>query len=181
MSAYIWEGKRVRLRTVEPSDWETFAAWNLDTDGQRRCDQVHFPRSTAAARRWAEEEANRAPDGDQFRFAIETLDSILVGSVNTFACDPRNGTFKLGLGIGREHQRRGYASDAIRLVLRYMFGELRYQKATVHIYSFNEPSIRLFQSLGFVLEGRLRRMYYTEGRHHDEVIYGQTAEEFAAR
>ncbi len=30
--------------------------------------------------------------------------------------------------VRREHQRKGYASEAIRLVLRYFFEELRYQK-----------------------------------------------------
>ena len=83
--------------------------------------------------------------------------------------------------IRREHQRRGYASEAIALVLRYYFQELRYQKASVRAYSFNEPSIRLHERLGFQLEGRLRREVYTEGRYFDVLVFGMTAEEFAAR
>ncbi|HMA35504.1 MAG TPA: GNAT family protein, partial [Chloroflexia bacterium] len=60
------------------------------------------------------------------------------------------------------------------------FDELRYQKLTVHVYSFNTPSLRLFEQLGFQLEGRLRRTIYTAGQYFDECIYGLTAAELAA-
>ncbi len=86
------------------------------------------------------------------------------GTINTHSCDPRHGTFGYGLAIAREHWRKGYASEAICLVLAYYFRELRYQKVTAHVYAFNEASIRLHEKLGFQLEGRLRRMIFT-GRH----------------
>jgi RimJ/RimL family protein N-acetyltransferase len=49
---------------------------------------------------------------------------------------------------------------------------------TVRAYAFNEPSLRLHERLGFVPEGRLRRMIYTGGAHHDVCLYGMTVEEF---
>ncbi|HEX5943871.1 MAG TPA: GNAT family protein, partial [Anaerolineales bacterium] len=63
-------------------------------------------------------------------------------------------------------------------VLRYYFRELRYQKVTIMIYSFNERSIRLHEKLGFKLEGRLRRMVYTNGTFYDELFFGMIIEEF---
>ena len=39
--------------------------------------------------------------------------------------------------------------------------------------------MRLHERLGFTLEGRLRRMIYSNGQHHDLLYYGITAEEFA--
>jgi RimJ/RimL family protein N-acetyltransferase len=78
-------------------------------------------------------------------------------------------------------RRRGYAAEAITIVLRYYFEELRYQKAFVGVYSFNEASLGLFARLGFVQEGRQRRMVFTRGRYFDMVWLGMTAEEFAAR
>jgi len=79
-----------------------------------------------------------------------------------------------------EHQRKGYASEAIRLVLRYFFEELRYHKATVQVYAFNEASIRLHQKLGFQEEGRSRDMIYTQGRYVDELTFGLTFDEWAS-
>ena len=181
MGGYFWEGSRVRLRAVEPDDWQTFFDWNRDSDGARSSYHVPFPRSAEAARRWAAETALRQPEGDVFRWVVENLAGEMVGSINTHSCDPRNGTFGYGITIRREYQRRGYASEAITLVLRYYFQELRYQKASVRVYSFNEPSIRLHERLGFQLEGRLRREIYTEGRYFDVLAFGMTAGEFAAR
>jgi RimJ/RimL family protein N-acetyltransferase len=177
----LWQGPRVRLRAFVAEDWETYHAWNVDDEQARNLDQVHFPQSAAVARQWAEREAARGPEGDNFRFVIENEHGEVVGDLSTHDCDPRVGAFSYGISIRPDQRGKGYASEAIPLVLRYYFAEKRYQKVTVTIFSFNEPSARLHERLGFQLEGRLRRMTYTAGAHHDALIYGMTAEEFAAR
>jgi RimJ/RimL family protein N-acetyltransferase len=48
------------------------------------------------------------------------------------------------------------------------------------VYSFNEESARLHEKLGFQLEGRIRGTEFTDGALHDKLIYGITADEFAA-
>ena len=131
-----------------------------------------------AVRQWAQQEATRKPEDDAFRFVIENETAEVVGDLTTHHCDARVGSFSYGITIRREHRRNGYAAEAIALVLRYYFRELRYQKATVSVYSFNEASARLHESLGFQLEGRIRRTVFTDGQHCDELVYGITAEEF---
>jgi RimJ/RimL family protein N-acetyltransferase len=177
----IWQGRLVRLRAVEPGDWQAHWEWNLDSDAARHAYSVPFPSSREQVRQWAERESLDGPQRDAFRFQIETLDGALAGTLNTHGCDPRHGTFGYGLAIRPEHQRRGYAAEAIDLLLRFYFTELRYQKATVSVYSFNEPSIRLHQRLGFQQEGRVRRRIYTRGQFWDEIIFGITDDEWAAR
>jgi RimJ/RimL family protein N-acetyltransferase len=178
----IFEGKLVRLRAVEATDWENHAQWDRDTETARRSYEIPFPQSTLSTRQWAEREAARRENGEEgHRLQIETLDSVQVGTINTNACDLRCGTFRYGLAVMGEHRRKGYASEAIRLLLRYYFQERRYQKCNASVYSFNLPSQKLHESLGFTLEGRIRRMIYTGGEFHDELIYGITREEFEAK
>jgi RimJ/RimL family protein N-acetyltransferase len=178
----IWRGERVRLRAIEPGDWETYHAWNYDDEMTRNLWHIPFPQSPEAGRRWAEGAAVAQPDGDNFRFTIESLATgEVVGDVTMHNCDRRVGTFSLGIGIKAGERRRGYAAEAVAIVLRYYFQELRYQKAYVGVYSFNEASLGLFARLGFVQEGRQRRMVYTRGQYFDLVLLGITAEEFAAR
>lgn len=174
----IFEGKLVRLRAVEPDDWKNHEQWDRDTDLARLGYEIPFPQSLEMTRQWAERESQRHAENDGFRFQIETLGGIQVGTINTHSCDLRSGTFMYGLAIGPQHQRKGYGSEAIRLVLRFFFHERRYQKCTVHVYSFNPPSQKLHESLGFALEGRLRRMIYSGGQYHDVLVYGITSEEF---
>lgn len=176
----VFQGNRVRLRAIEPSDWEFFVPNELDTDSGRLTDEIWFPSSHDSIRAWAEKQAKR-PEGEAFRFAIETLDGAFAGTINTDSVNPRCGTFMYGLAIPPEQRRKGYASDAIRVVLRYYFHERRYQKVNAEVYSFNIPSQHLHGSLGFTLEGRLRRMIYSGGSFHDALIYGMTREEFDGR
>ncbi len=174
----MWQGKRVRLRAIEPSDWQVYFTWNQDHGQARRVAGLPVPQSAEAVRQWAQQESIRKPDGDAFRFVIEDDSGEVVGDLSTHHCDPRVGSFSYGITIGREHRRMGYAAEAIALVLRYYFQELRYQKVTVSIYSFNEASICLHEKLGFLAEGRIRRTAFTKGEHFDELVYGLTVEEF---
>lgn len=140
-----------------------------------------LPRSEEGTRRWAEKKAEEEPQGDNISLAVETLEGELVGSLDAHHCEPRDGSFRYGIALFRPHWRSGYATEAVRLLLRYYFHELRYEKATAHVYAFNEASMRFQEALGFQLEARLREQIFTNGRRHDELIYGMLRHEFDAR
>jgi RimJ/RimL family protein N-acetyltransferase len=178
----FWSGEKIRLRAVEPSDAGTFFKWSSDYDHEsdRFCDEIHFPSSYDAMVGRVENKSKREPSNDEFMWIIENKEGIAVGCINTFDCNRRVGCFKYGLGIARDYWGKGYAKEAVNIVLRYYFRELRYQKVTVYIYSFNERSIKLHESLGFQYEGRTRRTAFTNGNYYDEIFYGMTCEEFDA-
>jgi RimJ/RimL family protein N-acetyltransferase len=176
----FWQGKRIRLRAVEPADAPTFFQWNQNSERSRALDFLWPPSSLASVAAWAEEQSKNRLEKDTFHWVIENVEGVPIGSISTHHCEPRNGTFSYGVDIAPEHQRRGYASESIRLVLKYYFQELRYQKASVAVHSYNEASIRLHQRLGFQREGTLRRMVFTRGQYYDLIWFGITAEEFAA-
>ena len=176
----FWDGEKVRLRSVETRDAGSFFKWASDYDDEadRFCDEIHFPSSYDSMMARVESLSKRGPHNDEFMWIIDNKEGISVGCINTFSCNKRAGTFKYGLGISRDYWGNGYAKDAIKIVLKYYFRELRYQKVTVFIYSFNDRSIKLHESLGFKYEGRIRRAIYTNGDYYDEIIYGMTCEEF---
>ena len=174
-----WQGNLVRLWAIEPADADALFEWNQDTEMTRSLYRVPFPQSREANMRWVQETSTRGPQNDNYFWVIESLVGEMVGTLSTHSCEPRNGSFKYGLAIMEAHKRKGYASDAIRLLLRYYFDELRYQKVVAEVYGFNETSISFHESFGFVLEGRLRRMLYTGGVYHDILMFGMTSEEFS--
>lgn len=176
----LWQGAHVRLRAIEPADAEIHYLWNQESEMARGVDRVWPPSSRESQRRWAEEASVRKGESDELNLIIETLDGEHVGIINSHDCDRRTGCFAYGIAVRPEHQRQGYASEAIVLLLRYFFAELRYQKCTVDVFSFNEASIRLHERLGFQREGRIRRNQFTGGRYHDTLLFGMTVEEFQA-
>jgi len=175
-----WQGALVRLRAIEPDDAELFYKWNADSDMGRNLDFLWPPTSHARVQRFTQEQSLKGLEGDAFHWMIENIDGVTIGSINTHNCNSRYGTFSYGLNIDPDFRRKGYAREAIKLVLRYSFEELRYQKATVTVHSFNEASAKLHESLGFQREGTLRRMLFSEGVFHDLWYYGLTAEEWKA-
>jgi RimJ/RimL family protein N-acetyltransferase len=181
MSANYWQTDKIRLRAVEPEDAPFFYAWNLDSAQARTLDFVWPPSSMASVQAWTREQSTRRLEDDHFLWVIETPERVAVGTINTHHCDRRTGTFSYGIVIGSAHRKRGYASAAITLVLKYYFEELRYQKVTIEIHSYNISSVQLHESLGFTLEGTLRRMGYTQGAYFDVHWYGMTAEEYQER
>lgn len=175
----IWSGSKVRLRGIEPEDWQAFMSFDQYTADMRSVDIIHPPRSAAGYRQWATEQSTQQHDDDTFQLAIESLaDHALVGALSTSNVDQRAGRFSYGIAIGHDYQRRGFASDAIIVLLTYMFGERRFHKCGVGIYAFNQASIKLHQRIGFQTEGRLRDHEYFAGRHHDLILLGMTAPEF---
>src|SRR5688500_10711572 len=177
----VWVGELVRLRGVEPEDWEAFQRFDQNTTDMRRADRVNPPRSAARQRQWAEQSALKE-EGARVGLAIESLaDGAFVGVLSTALHDERAGRFSYGVAIGSDHKGRGYASDAVPLLLSFMFGERRFHKCEASVWAFNDPSIALHRKLGFTEEGRLRDHEFFAGRHHDFVMFGMTAPEFAAR
>ncbi len=177
----FWKGANIRLRAIEPSDAETFYRWNLDTEAARNLEYIWPPTSLAQVRHWAEKESLKELDGDTYLWIMEDIAGTAVGSIRTHNCNHWSGTFMYGLFVAAEHQRMNHASDAVGIVLRYYFNELRYQKATVTVNAYNQASIALHERLGFIKEGTGRRMFYSDGEYHDVHWYGMTREEWDAR
>lgn len=177
---HFWRGDRVILRTLEQKDLDADAqsATAVDSEADRYQSEIDFPYSSEPDRTELEKRRKREPGDDSFFWIIENLEGENVGYINTFDCERRVGVFKYAILIRRPYWRRGYASEAIKIVARYYFRELGYQKLTALVYSFNERSLRMHEKLGFVFEGRLRRTVYTNGRHYDTIYFGMTKEEF---
>jgi RimJ/RimL family protein N-acetyltransferase len=179
---YFWQGAHVRLRPLRIADAEK--KWREWTDSEARLmlesgldlPPVSLEAYTEKLKPWCEFE--NTSQGREF--AIETLAGEFVGWINLFDRDERHGTFGFGVSIFREHQRQGYAEEALRILLRYMFFERRFQKCNSACLDLNAASLGLHRKLGFVEEGRRRRVAYAHGAYHDEVLLGLLKEEFEA-
>lgn len=177
---HFWRGNLVRLRAIEQKDIDAVTQdfGEYDTDAENYNSEISFPSHREEDRANFENLRKREAGDDSFYWIIENHEGEKVGEISTFDCDRRVGVFKYAILIRRPYWRRGYATEAIRLVQRFYFRELGYQKQTALVYSFNERSLRMHEKLGFVFEGRLRRTVYTNGRHYDAIYFGMTREEF---
>jgi RimJ/RimL family protein N-acetyltransferase len=179
-----WQGQKVRLRPMQSGDWQAIYDEERDSEGIRVFEGgIQFPRSAeqlqARLREMAEQTTKQA-DSMRWSFVVESLAGEFAGVGNLNSYNGKDGTFSFAIRIFRPFRGRGYAKDALRILLRYGFLELRCQKANSATVSCNEASIRLHESLGFRIEGRIRRNVFTDGQYYDEVLFGMTREEYDA-
>jgi len=178
-SRYFWQGDRVRLRPFCLKDAEQSYMGSLDSPSRQLLELgVELPTTVALQRVALEGYAGcRAADG-VIVFAIETLAGDPAGGIALHSMDAKNGVFGLGVSVNSAHQRKGYATESARILLRYGFWEQRYQKCNSACVHMNGASMALHRRLGFMEEGRRRRQVFMRGQYHDQILWGMTREEF---
>lgn len=177
-SHYFWQGEKTRLRPWRLDDAELRFKASLDSPTLAlHEDGIELPTTVEHQRAWLERVAGFTDTG-RLSFAMENLDGVTIGWVTLHSRDPKNGTFGFGVAVYRDYRGRGYAVDAVRILLQYGFWEQRYQKCNSQCIDFNEASVRIHEKLGFLEEGRIRRYMFHKGKYHDELLFGLTREEF---
>ena len=160
MSAQLFRGALVRLAAVDPDEMsKAMPRWNLDSEFYRMLDsgpQAMF--SAKKVKEWIEKDLEKDPAQDMF-FSIRALaDDRLIGFMSLFDNTGHTGDALVGIGIGeREYWGKGYGTDAMRVMLDYVFNELNYRRLSLIVFEHNPRGIRSYEKAGFVREGRLAR------------------------
>ncbi|MGC8865840.1 MAG: GNAT family N-acetyltransferase [Bacteroidales bacterium] len=148
------EGKLVRLRALELDDARFIYTWENQPD-LWRVSQVPGPYSLSAI----QEYVKNAMTHDilamkQARFMIERLeDNQRIGMIDLFDIDMINSRAGIGIMIDPRARKQGYASDALRLIVRYGFEHLKLHQLYAEVDLLNEVSLKLFKSAGFEITG----------------------------
>ncbi len=179
MTLNLWVGEKIRLRAVRPDDVEIFQKYADDSELDRLAGETEYPYSPDRERRRLEKELDEDKDDDDRMLVIETLGGKFVGTTQIYGTDRRHRTAEIGLVLdNRKAWGKGYGSEALRLLLRFVFRELGYEKVGLTVYEFNTRAITLYAHLGFQHEARLRSQIFADGRRWDELWMGMTRSEY---
>lgn len=81
--------------------------------------------------------------------------------------------------LGEEHAHKGYMSEALEGLLRYLFLQTGTEVVSARAFTENAASLSLLEKLGFTREGTLRRAVRTyEGRCFDDAVFSLLREEY---
>ncbi|MCH7660657.1 MAG: GNAT family N-acetyltransferase [Euryarchaeota archaeon] len=75
----------------------------------------------------------------------------------------------------------GYGTEALSLVIDYVFRAYDHPAVGAGVYEFNEASRGLLDSLGFSKEGRTRKDRFIDGEYVDTIQYGLLRKEWRER
>lgn len=109
-------------------------------------------------------------------------DGAVVGNINLFHII-RLGmqTATVGYFVGVPHVQKGYATEALQLVLHFAFKKHRLHRIEADIQPHNEPSISLVKRAGFTLEGYSRRLVKIAGKWRDHERWAILAEDWSKK
>jgi RimJ/RimL family protein N-acetyltransferase len=66
---------------------------------------------------------------------------------------------------------RGYVSEAVQLMVDYLFGAKKPNRIQLVIVPENAASRRIAEKCGFTLEGTARGAFFNDGRNQDVLLY----------
>ncbi len=162
------EGERVQLRRMGPEDAADVVRLRSDPDVQAQLFSERPPTVDEHLRWLADVEAR----GDRHEFMIvERTSGRSVGTIGLSHVDRTHRRAEYGVLLGETGARgKGLASEASRLLLDYAFRTLGLVRVYLHVLADNEAAVRLYERVGFVREGLLRRHVYKRGRFHDVIV-----------
>lgn len=175
---------RLALRRFRESDLAPFMAYRNDPE-VARFQGWAVPLSEADALNFLAESGPGplAPALGGGQVAIElAATGELVGDLylGPYGGDPHQGT--LGYSLARQHQGRGYATEAARALLGYAFERLGLHRMVATVDTRNGPSVALLERLGMRREGHFLQCYYdpAAGAWTDEYLYALLRAEWPA-
>lgn len=171
--ALFLEGDRTELRTVEEADIGFLQA-GMNHPEIRPYAGADTPYNR---RRYEQERFEQLADDDVLHLLVWD-GSDRLGDVSLAPIDERRGWANLGYWIHPDHQGRGYATEAARMVLTHGFDELRLHRISATIVGENDASKRVVEKLGFVHEGTKRDDAYLDGEYVDREVYAALSDEW---
>jgi len=167
-------GPNLLLRALEPSDVDILYKWENDTS------IWHLSNALAPFSRFAIEQfiLNSSKDifeAKQLRMMIDWHSNgnkvLTVGSVDLFDFDPFHKRAGIGILIDESARGKGFATEAISLLVDYCFKTLRLHQLFCNIELSNKESIQLFTKTGFVECGHKKEWLQKDGHWTDELMF----------
>lgn len=171
------KGKKVVLRAIEEKDLEALHKWANDPDIWYMLGGWHFPGSMAYMKKWF---MSVEDDPLNKKFAIDTPDLGLIGTVNLVDIDWKNNHAFTGLMLGdKEIRGKGYGVDTFMAIERYAFEELHFERLDGSVIEYNNIALNMItKKCGWKVEGTQRNWYYRKNRYWNKLIVGITRQDY---
>ncbi|KAG0472999.1 hypothetical protein HPP92_014856 [Vanilla planifolia] len=77
----------------------------------------------------------------------------------------------LTLGVVEQYRNLGIATSLVQEVIKYASRIASCRAVYLHVIAYNQPAIRFYQKMMFMLARRLPKFYYINGQHYDSFLF----------
>lgn len=182
----LFEGQDIHFGPIDhEKDPEIESKWTHDSEFMRLM-EIGPARPLSAAiikKQYEKLEKRIEEDKNLFHFMIRAkADDRLLGKAWIEWIEWANGNGRICLGIGAsEDRRKGYGTQALRMLLRFAFAELNLFRVTAFVPEYNDGAMALLQKFGFVQEVCRRKSLERDGRRWDLYVYGLLRDEWQSQ
>ena len=139
--------KEISLRTLESADLDFLL--NLENDRSLwKVSGTTKAFSEKEIRNYISHAKEDIAISEQFRFVID-MNGIAVGCIDLYEYNWVKQKAGVGIVILKKYRRKGFAKQALKLLIKYTWKELRLKQLHTGIFSDNKSSLTLFKSVGF--------------------------------
>nr|WP_262914541.1 GNAT family protein [Pontibacter vulgaris] len=156
------------LRALEPTDLDFLYSLENDTSVWHVGNTL-MPCSKFVLEQYLENATLDIYTVKQLRLVICTSDHTPVGAIDLFDFEPLHRRAGVGILVASEFRGKGYASEALQLLLHYCQQTLQLHQVYCSVTATNMASINLFTKAGFTEIGT-RRQWLRTLQGWDDVI-----------
>jgi ribosomal-protein-alanine N-acetyltransferase len=162
-------GERITLRPILETDLDAAYAAHLDLASRGSFFPLGVVSESAFRKEFAEHGYWQREEGTLLIF---TPEGELAGHIEFFKPVAYWDAFELSYQLYDDRfAGKGYTSEAVQLLVDYVFGAKKQQRIQLVIVPGNAASRRVAEKCGFTLEGTARGAFFNGGRSHDVLIY----------
>lgn len=163
--------KNITLRALEPEDLEFLYEIENETSFWE-VSNTQTPFSKYILKQYIENAHLDIFEAKQLRLLIEEKPAKKqIGMIDLFDFDPKNKRAGIGLLIHPNYQNKGFASEALSILVQYAFKHLDLHQVFANITTDNLKSISLFEKHQFKKIGIKKDWTYFNGKFKDELLY----------
>jgi diamine N-acetyltransferase len=166
------KGRNIALRALEPEDVDLLYEWENDERLWHLSNTV-TPFSKHLLEQYVLSSGQDIYTAKQLRLMIDVVEQDereTVGSIDLFDYDPTNKRAGIGILIVKKYRRKGYASQALEILMTYCFEVLHLHQLYCNITPDNEASLSLFRNAGFETVGLKKDWLHIRDGWEDEYI-----------
>jgi len=171
------QGNRIVLREFWQEDLEDIHGWVCDPRSTAMLGDVFIrPRTREQTREYLD---NLLEGGSGANFVIADRNSLdYLGQCSLTMVDNIARKAELAMVLREDCTGQGFGYEAGQLAVRFAFVHLNLRRLWLKVLAENTRAIRLYEKLGFRVEGRLREDSFRAGHYEDVLVMGLLRQEW---
>jgi len=164
--------QRLSIRNLQSSDLEDFLFYRSNPEVTKY--QTFEPMDLDRAKSFIESQKDKVfgKPGEWVQYAIENKNTEKIIGDCAIKLDQHDSRIaEVGITISHAEQNKGYAKEAFRAILNFLFSIKDFHRVVEIVDTENEASVKLLESIGFKKEGHFVENIFFKGKWGSEFQY----------